>query len=346
MQLERRVDGSGGRADSDPAARIQRLLRRKLSEKRRLDSDIEQMQRQLVELAPEVDRARELAADIHRLFGEAVRRPGLGRRDRQRIAALISDLEDLIGPDPEATLDEEPCDCPRCRPESNAGEPAGHAADATPSDADRASAARGQERDRSLRDLYRALARRYHPDHAGDDETRAQHTVRMREINDAFHGGDTDRLLELSRELGMDAGALRNARGVVAELVAQYERVKAEVRQLRESPLGQLLIETRHARRGGYPTPLETMRDEIHEQLAALAETRDHVARFVAGKLTVGELVAGPCADEPDEEVDEQVDEDLFLALVDLLEAHVAAAAAPARQRRGGPGRRKRRRRR
>jgi len=36
----------------------------------------------------------------------------------------------------------------------------------------------------------------------------------MREVNDVYHGGDTERLLVLSREFGIEIGELRASRGL------------------------------------------------------------------------------------------------------------------------------------
>ena len=70
----------------------------------------------------------------------------------------------------------------------------------------------------------------------------------MRQVNDAYHSGDTQRLLELSRELGIDVEGLVGGTGLLQELVQQYENLKAELRAMRASFLGTLVIDTRRAR--------------------------------------------------------------------------------------------------
>ena len=86
------------------------------------------------------------------------------------------------------------------------------------------------QRDAGVRALYHKLALRFHPDRAQDEERRAEHEAVMREVNDAYHGGDSERMLALSRELDIDVGDLQASDGLLGELVAQYEAIKAEVR--------------------------------------------------------------------------------------------------------------------
>jgi hypothetical protein len=158
---------------------------------------------------------------------------------------------------------------------------------------DHAAAAK-PERDKGLRALYHKLARQYHPDRAEDDAERAAHGAVMQEVNDAYHSGDTQRLLELSRELGVDVEGLVGGAGLLQELVQQYELLKADIRALRSSFLGMLVVDTRRAARDRTDAPLDmllecevTMRDELRR-------VRDFVGEFVEGKVSLETLMEGP----------------------------------------------------
>jgi len=351
--MELVVRSESGRAGSgvDAAARIQRLLRRKLSEKRRLEHELAELQQEMLALAVQVERARALANEIDEALRGAARRPGLTRRQRSDIESLRRELaEDLLAFGADAGV-EESCDCPECRGEVEEPDrfdeaPRGSMRDEA-EDTFASSSAGRATRDPSLRELYHRLALHYHPDRADGEDLRAKNADKMREINQAFHEGDTDRLIELSRELGIAMDELRSASGILAEMVAQYERVKVEVRDLRASLPGQLLIERRRARRSGYPASVERMAEDLEGHIEELTGVREFVARFVAGELSVDDLLAGPyTADQDDEE------EDPFLVLASLLEATEFDPAAldprsgPPRRQRTEGARNKRRRRR
>ena len=189
---------------------------------------------------------------------------------------------------------------------------------------------RSPERDKGVRSLYHKLAMRFHPDRAEDDAQRAEHEDVMRVVNDAYHGGDTERLLELSRELGMDVEGLNKASdGLLSELVRQYEEIKQEVWAIRHSFSGAMVVDTRRAKRQGTPTPLEAMRAEGETIVSQLTDVRDFVSDFAAGKITFEEFMVGPMVD--DEEFADE--EDLLLMFMDMLEDLEQSFNAAQRQR-------------
>ena len=149
------------------------------------------------------------------------------------------------------------------------------------------------ERDQTLRQLYRKLALKFHPDRASDDE-RERHARIMREVNCAYHEMDTERLLELSRELGVSVEELKSSSGVLDELVQQYEVIKEEVRHLRATLLGALVIDTRRARRFGAPLPLVEIEDMITERAEALEKVHRFFRDFLDGQMSLDEFARGP----------------------------------------------------
>ncbi|MCG8421608.1 MAG: J domain-containing protein [Proteobacteria bacterium] len=324
------------RPPEDAVVRIRRLLRRKRSEKNRLELDIDALQRELLTILQRQSELVTIHAEIRALFAEAIALPRLSAKASRKVRDLYHGLmeEGLIIPDPEAFAgDEDECPCPFCEaepdadaldgaedPETSWSAPGSDATDES-SDADGHARHSGRpsrlERDAGLRRLYRDLALRFHPDRAEDKEQLARHESVMREVNDAYHGGDTDRLLELCRELGLEMEELRSTDGVLAELVEQYERLKEEVRSLRYTPPGQLVVDTRRAKRHGHTTPIEELESEVREQLDGAVRMREFVREFVEGRITLEELLEGPRRDGDGDNEDDY--EDDFSALMALL---------------------------
>jgi hypothetical protein len=67
----------------------------------------------------------------------------------------------------------------------------------------RRTAAEKADRAARLKQLFRALARRFHPDLAGDDTDREERTRLMAMINDAYRKGDLEALMELDKDAAL-----------------------------------------------------------------------------------------------------------------------------------------------
>jgi hypothetical protein len=127
----------------------------------------------------------------------------------------------------------------------------------------------------------------------------------------------------------------------LAELVRQYEQLKAEVRAIRNSPLGMLVADVRRAERDrDLRSPLDAIRDEAEAALHQLTEIRDLVRDFADGKVILKAFLRGPQRASPfaASESDEQA---LFEELLGMFEGLVSAPnARGARRRAKGAGRR------
>jgi hypothetical protein len=330
---------------ADAAARIQRLLRRKRSEKLRLEREIEEVSRAVAAMMESVAAIEALQQEVSALFAKAMQRDGLSAREVRAVRDVHEQLlaGGLLWSPQRVDDDDEPCGCPVCSADGPS-EPVGDEQDPTSAWEEPLPVASAHKapREPGLRALYRDLALRFHPDRAADDASRAHHEAMMREVNAAYHGGDTERLLRLSQELGVDVDRLRSADGVLADLVRQYEQLKEEVRWLRSSPPGQIVLETRRARRRREPTPIEQMQRMRDESRAQLERVRDFVAGFVAGKLTVAQFLAGPDATGaavPEEDDEDDIDD---LELLDFFESVVVTLAETAFGSGGPPSRRRR----
>jgi hypothetical protein len=318
----------------NPVEKLRQLIRRKTSERDKLLREITQCETALTPM-----RQRQLAMttvdrEIHEIFGALLANPKLNKRTKNEIQTLYEALQDdqVISLDPaRAAARSSVCQCPACSGSDDESEiwPEELGADEPASDPGTYRAApashepKRKERDASVRALYRKLALQFHPDRAEDESRRAEHEAVMRQVNDAYHGGDTERLLDLSRELGIDVGELKECDGIFAELVQQYEHLKAEVRDIRSSPLGTLVIEMRRASKHGYRSPIDDLDEQAALALEQLTGMRDFARDFALGKISLKTFLKGPQFEAPVEAVDE---EDLLLEVLEMVETLDRAA--------------------
>jgi len=306
----------------DPVVRLRSLIRRKTTEKQRLQKDMEQLDLSMGPLREAAQEHVEVDREVHERFQQAMAKPGLSKANRARVRGLYEELQrdGVLAPPPSEPVTEDNCPCPACTAaraaqgeRKEAGQPGWNDAEAGAEGFDGAPAGRSPfeggpaggmpadhaaaakpERDKGLRALYHTLARQYHPDRAEDEAERAARGAVMREVNDAYHSGDTQRLLELSRELGVDVEGLVGGAGLLHELVQQYELLKADLRALRASFLGTLVVDTRRAVRDRTEPPLDMLLECEVAMRDELRRIRDFVGDFVEGRISLKTLMAGP----------------------------------------------------
>lgn len=140
-----------------------------------------------------------------------------------------------------------------------------------------------------LRNLYRTLAKRIHPDFATDEGERIRRTRLMAEVNLAYEAGDEARLAALLNDAEDDFDSLAGG-GIGAELVRiirklaqireRLRQIEAEIGAVEQSDLSQLRHKMEAATREGRDLLAEMaahVQDRIleaRERLAALLETR------------------------------------------------------------------------
>lgn len=299
---------SSGLARHEAAARVQLLLR----ERTRLLREAKKKKRQLAtvqqradsdaratvtQMAPLRERHEALVRRLTALFDELLADSRLAARARRHLlgirsslraqGAVLSSTHDEQHDDPaDVAPDDWPGSGPRDRPR--------HEAATQQRNTELPGASQvGQER-RSLRELFRSLARIVHPDQARDDAERSRRTELMKELTRAYEDGDLARLLELestwqSQETAAETGdpllRCRELERVNRELLDQLREVTRQLRDAKQ--------EARDAALGLTPDELV---EQAGRELAELQLVYDFVCRFRDGKLTLSELSRGPGA--------------------------------------------------
>jgi hypothetical protein len=321
---------SAGLELHEAATRVQALLRergRLLRDVQKKKLQLERVQQQISRdaaasvavMAPLVRRHDALLAELKALFAELARPGRISARARKQVARLrrLLELQGVLAPsqvDDEVAADDEaddeawhgaPGSEPRPDPGASASRPGGPAP--------RVAGAEqvGQQR-RSLRELFRSLAKAVHPDQARHDSERERRTEVMKEVTRAYEDGDLARLLELESswqseqavsENGDSLARCRELERVNRELLDQVRRLTRQIRDLKREALD--------ASMGLAP-------DELAEQASRELDELEEICRFVEklrdGKLSAAELERGPRSLEVDDEL--ELLEQLFSAYV------------------------------
>jgi ketosteroid isomerase-like protein len=180
----------------------------------------------------------------------------------------------------------------------------------------------GQQR-RSLRELFRSLAKAVHPDQARHDGERERRTEVMKEVTRAYEDGDLARLLELESnwqteqavsEHSDSVARCRELERVNRELLDQVRRLTRQVRDMKR--------EARDASMGLSPTELA---DQASSELDELEEICRFVEKFRDGRMTAAEFARGPRSLRRDDEL--ELLEQLF------ADYSIEVEPAPARSR-------------
>ena len=154
---------------------------------------------------------------------------------------------------------------------------------------------------RDLRKIFLKLADQFHPDKATEEETRVLYTEIMKEINVAYQTGDLARLLEIEREKNQetlnfnqnDSEKECERLGKEIELLSQqYEQVKAELREVKNTPQGNMVKQYRKAKQNGQDF-IKIMLEETKLEISYLKKLRDFVKDFKNKKITLKEFVEG-----------------------------------------------------
>lgn len=136
----------------------------------------------------------------------------------------------------------------------------------------------------ALRDVYRALARRCHPDAAGDEDDAQHRHEFMARVNDAYSRRDLEALQRLTsewdaepdREPSSGPGRLAWLRRTLDAVLARLAEVRATIEGLRTSEMGRLYL----AHRDDAEALLDMLDHKLNEQIARRRTTLEEVERW------------------------------------------------------------------
>lgn len=301
--------GEAALAPHSAQARASELLK----ERERLLREIQKKQRQLEQvkrraseaadqavsrMAPLIQRQRELSNELAALFEQLLGKERLSARARSQLLRLRRSLElqGLLDPSLEPD-DQEPDDAEtehdheyrHHRADGDAGPSARPRAERGPEVAGASQA--GQQR-RSLRDIFRSLARAVHPDQARREDDRERRTEVMKQVTRAYEDGDLARLIELE-------GAWQREQALTES--GDPEQRCAELTRLNRELLNQLREVTRQlrdAKRDLADAEDSSPSDELVElanlELDDVEGMCELLRRFRDGKISISDLTHGP----------------------------------------------------
>ncbi len=140
------------------------------------------------------------------------------------------------------------------------------------------------------RPLYRALARRCHPDMGLDEADRERREAFMVRVNDAYSHGDVDLLRRLAAEWDATGAAapadasrdrLSRLRASVDAARGRLAQVRAELAQKAQTELGQLLFVEHQGDMRAALKRLEALAEQVR---STIAERRQVFADLMAGR--------------------------------------------------------------
>ncbi|NDJ25906.1 molecular chaperone DnaJ [Nostoc sp. B(2019)] len=180
---------------------------------------------------------------------------------------------------------------------------------------------------RKIRQTFLKLAEIFHPDKARDSETQKYHTEIMKSINTAYQEGDLARLLEIERiqqageiiDNNSEDDLTRRCRTLEQYnqiLLAQYEKLKQELRLTKNTPEGTMVCDSRKASKKGIDA-IAHMVETVESQINVICEIRDFVKDFREEKITIKEFLGGPVTlHSLDESVMEHILEQILAELM------------------------------
>jgi hypothetical protein len=246
-------------------------------------------------MAPLVQRHDALIRKLVAIFDELLEPGRLATRARNQIGRFrrLLEMQGVLPPlaDPEDVE------------QVSAGDEEGHAWDEPPPARPPAPGQRvagagqvGQQR-RSLRELFRSLARAVHPDQARHEDERARRTDVMKQVTRAYEDGDLARLIELENawqseqtieQLADPEARCRELLRLNRELLKQVRELTRQIRDIK-----------REARDASAGIPADELAAQASHELDELAAIYAVLRDFRDGKLTLADLVRGEPSPAP-----------------------------------------------
>jgi hypothetical protein len=156
----------------------------------------------------------------------------------------------------------------------------------------------------ALRSLFKRLVIQWHPDRVRDDAQKAERTKLLKELTQAFEGGDLAKLVALEQTLALTKTSEHVAQDNPEKRAEQLRRANSELMK----QLGELRANLDAVREDCPFTldyrkkdPASVARDELdefvlmnHMAVQRAEQTRDFVLSFAQGKMKLTEFLQGP----------------------------------------------------
>jgi len=253
-----------------------------------------------------------LDTEIHTLFDEILTTRKLGKQTRKSIVGIYHNLQVMGIISPKANHEEKEQDLEEWF-EPNQSENDFNSSQSKHDEPERkgqqklefAATSRTDE-SRKIRQIFIRLAEIFHPDKVVSSEMENSYTEIMKQINQAYQQKDLAGLLEIERQHLQGESSESNSQDNLSQkcsrqsaenklLLTQYEALKQELRQLKNSAEGVMVSDYRKAVRAGID-PIEQMLLQVKAEVKALVEIRNFVKDFHEQKMTIKEFLCGPAA--------------------------------------------------
>lgn len=327
--------------------KLLKQIKRKKTELSNFTQQVQEIAREILHQGqPLYEQAHQLDDEIHSLFNEILTKRRLGKSSKQQVEKIYQKLQlsGCITPrfdnsfDPtvsEDELDDERYGSHRDGEGDDFGQEGffgnhyySRESGEYSSELDNMTSSRPS---RDIRKLFLKLADRFHPDKVSDEKTRERYTEIMKEINIAYKSGDFARLLEIEQQSAkgdnhVDSSQNDQERACqqleleLKLLTEQYEQLKAQLRQSKNTPAGEIVKQYRQAKRAGEDL-IEASIEDGKAEIEALEGIRDFVKDFRDKKITLAQFLQGPVSVDPNsqEELEQLLDE-LFSDFVVVME--------------------------
>ena len=287
----------------------QSLLKQIKKKRTELNNFVEKMRSLATEVfhrvSPNMKTMAELDAEIHALFAEILTTRKLGKQTQKNIESLYRSLQmgGIISYKPIEEEDDDELDELFENDDSEENHQRRRQFWEAEGDSESPTVARTDE-SRKVRQTFLRLAEIFHPDKVKDNETQMTHTEIMKEINKAYQEGDLARLLEIERKYEVGETIDNNSEDDLSRkcknieqqnqiLKNQYEKLKQELRLVKNTPEGSMVADYKKAAKQGIDC-IELMLETVQSQTKIVAEIRDFVQNFKDKKITIKEFIAGP----------------------------------------------------
>lgn len=311
----------------------EKLLKKIQRKRKELDNFVEQVRTIAVDLFsrthPPLEKIQQISAEIHMIFQDILERKKLSSKNKKKVQKVYVNLmmAGIITPKPRDEEDEEDEDEAFFEEDEDEEYDSYSEEYEEWSEPRQSQTSQTKDETRQIRQTFLRLAEIFHPDKTSDPETQMRNTEIMKEINKAYQDRDFARLLELEKKyldgknIELDTSDDLGRRCEVLErtnllLKEQYEGILAELKMVKRTPQGEMVMDYRRAKREQVDM-VDVMVEKLEQQIDFMQEIRDFVKNFRDNKISLKEFLEGP---ECEREMRQSMMEDFLSEILEDLE--------------------------